>query len=496
MNVRFRTICALLLPILFLFSTGCDALSSDSSDESGVITLSGQVLNSETNNPIKNAFIRVFPYDLAFEATADGTYSFEVEIDSTMDLTVTASAEGYLNASLPVLALAGRTIEVPSFKLFQTAEEKATSGKASNIILLSQSQNSIGVRESGSVELSAMVFQLADSLGNPVVIDQSAEVHFRFGVQPGGGEFLSPAIGVTDNNGEITVNLSAGTKAGVVQIVAEATVDGRVIRSQPVAVSIHGGMPDQTHFSLGPVKRNFPGLNALGLSNPMNIIVGDKYSNPVRVGSSVYFDTSHGIVEGSTTTDDQGQGSVNLISANPLPPDGIAHVRAYTADDQQGVVSSVSAVIFSGTPVITVNPGTARVNQTYSYTVTDYNGNPLAEGTSIIVEVDGTAIKAAGHTSVLLDDTSFAGGINYENVVRGPGITEFTFRISEDVDPLNPEVPVVAIISIAVTGPNGSLEVVLGAGGEPYSRTDGVEMHRTSDGLFRFELSENPVERR
>ena len=175
-------------------------------------------------------------------------------------------------------------------------------------------------------------------------------------------------------------------------------------------------MPDQAHFSLGPAKRNFPGLNLFGTTNVISVIVGDKYSNPVRVGSSVYFDTSHGIIEGSTITNSQGQGSVTLISANPLPPDGIAHIRAFTAD--------------------------------------------------------------------------------YQHVVRGSGITEFTFRVIDNVDPLNPEVPVLEVITISVSGPNGSLEVVLGGSGAPYSRTDGVEMVRTTDGLYRFELAGNPIQQR
>ena len=495
MNVQSRTLFAILTLILVVFSTGCDVFSSKD-DDAGFVSLYGQVLNEETNNPVLGARIRVSPYDLLFEVGEEGRYSFDVEIDSTMELTLTASADGYTAISLPILALADRIIEVPTFKLKQIVSEQASSGKASSIILASQSVPSIGVRESGSQELAAIIFQLADSLGKPIVLDKSTEVRFRFGVQPGGGEYLSPSSVQTDNNGKAEVSISSGTKAGVVQIIAESTIDGRLIRSQPVAVTIHGGLPDQSHFSLGPARRNFPGLNAYGLTNLMSVIVGDKYSNPVRVGSSVYFETTHGVIEGSTVTDGQGLGGVNLLSANPLPPDGIAHITAYTADDQQNVVSSTIPVVFSGTPVITVNPGSASRNQTYNYTVTDYNGNPLAQGTNISVQAEGTAIKVGGHTSVGLDDTSFSGGIDYEHVVRGPGITQFTFRISDDIDPLNPETPVVDLISIKSSGPNGTLEVILGGAGAPFSRTEGVKMQLMPDGQFRFELNEKPKERR
>ena len=494
MNVRFRSIFTLLALIIVVFSTGCDVFSSKD-DGSGFVTLSGQVLNEATNNPISGAFIRVLPYDLLFEVTAEGTYSFDVEIDSTMELTVTATADGYQAVALPILALAGRVVEVPPFKLTQIVSEQATSGKASSIILESQTAAAIGVRESGSEELAAIIFQLADSLGNPIVLGQSTQVNFRFGVRPGGGEYLSPTSVKTDNNGQAMVNLSSGTRSGVVQVIAESTVGGRLIRSQPVGITIHGGLPDQTHFSLGPARRNFPGLNANGLVNPISVIVGDKYSNPVRIGSAVYFDTSHGVIEGSTVTDAQGQGGVNLLSGNPLPADGIAHIHAYTADDQQNVVSDTTPVVFSGTPVITVNPGSASRNTTYNYTVMDYNGNPLVQGTSISVQVEGTAIKSAGHVSVQLDDTAFIGGIDYEHVVRGPGITHFTFRVIDDVDPLNPETPTVDLISIKTSGPNGTLEVVMGGSGAPFSRTDGAQMRLMADGQYRFELSETTVNR-
>ena len=488
----FRSLAIVLLPVILL--AGCDALSSDD-DESGIVTLTGQVLNAVTNNPIPSAFVEVSPYNIFDEVDEEGRFMFEVEIDSTMDLQVSASADGFLSYELPVLATAGRTVTVPTFKLVQFVDDSPTSGQAASILLVDQSAQSIGVRESGSEEQVSLTFQLADSLARPVILDKKAQVNFRFGTQPGGGEFLSPAMAETDNNGIVTVVISSGTRSGIVQLMAESTIDGRVIRSQPVAITIHGGLPDQDHFSLGPASRNFPGLNAYGLANPIAVIVGDKYSNPARLGTSVYFETTHGVIGGSTTTDEAGQGSVILLSGNPLPADGIAHVTARTADDQQNEVSSVTPVIFSGTPVIGVSPATARVNQFYEVTVTDYNGNPLAAGTTIDVAVTGTAVRVGGNTSTSLDDSAFSGGIDYEHVVRGPGITQFNFVISEDIDPQNPEIPVVDAIEISVAGPNGRLSIVLGGSGEPVSQTEGAEMRRAADGTWQIALDPIAFER-
>ncbi|QXD16970.1 hypothetical protein GQ464_008560 [Rhodocaloribacter litoris] len=473
-----------LLPVVLLvgFFAGCDAFNNDSG---GIVTLSGQVLDAETNNPVSGAFVTIKPQNLLVETDSLGRYAVEIEIDSTMSLQVVAAKNGFNQASVTVQVLPDRLVEVPTLRITRIVDEEPVSGLASNILLLAQSTTSIGVKESGSEEVAKITFQVADSLGRPVILDKQARVRFTLGVRPGGGEFIFPESAPTDNNGQVTVNLSSGTKAGVVQIVAETEVEGRTIRSLPVSVSIHGGLPDQTHFSIGPARFNFPGLNTFGLTNAISVIVGDKYGNPVKPGTAVYFSTTHGIIEGSTQTDAQGRGSVSLISANPLPADGVAVITATTADENQNEVIGQTPVVFSGIPVVIVHPDTAALNQEYSLTVTDQNGNPLAQGTVISVRVEGTKVKGVGHTGVTLDDTKFIGGMAYENILRGPGITEFTFRAVEDRTLDEDGTPTVEAITIRVSGPNGALEIVLTASGEAQTRTEGATVERLGADVVR-----------
>lgn len=430
--------------------------------------LTGTVLNQETNNPVDGAFVRILPPDLLFEVDVDGSFDISVDIDSTMDLQVVAGSDGFGGTSVTILALAGRTIQVPTLRLEQVVASEPESGRAHSILLLQQSATVIGVREGGSEEIASMTFQVVDSIGRPVVLDNSTLVNFRFGVQPQGGESLAPASAATDNNGVVIVTLSSGTRAGVTQVVAETAVSGKTVRSQPVAISVHGGLPDQTHFSVGPAKFNFPGLNIFGVSNSIAIIAGDQYANPVRTGTAVYFTTTHGVVVGSVQTDPEGRGAVSLISANPLPADGIGIVTATTADKDNVQVLGRTPVIFSGIPVVTLSPLTVAVGTTYNFSVTDQNGNPLVEGTTIDADVQGTAVKAVGHTSLELPDSGFSGGMEWQNVIRGSGITNFVMRAVENVDPIasNPATPVVEAVIISVAGPNGRLEIVLGAAGK------------------------------
>lgn len=474
-----------------LLVSGCDALSSKD-EEGGMVILTGQVLNEETNNPVPNAFVRVLPFDLLFETDAEGQYSIEVEIDSTMDLQVRASKDGFTEETVTVLALAERTIAVPILRLNQTVEAEPTSGQPSNILLLGQSAQSIGVKESGAEEVASITFQVADSMGRPVVLDNQAQVNFRIAVGPGGGEFIFPTSAPTDNNGQATVNLSSGTRAGVVQIESVITLAGRTIRSKPVAIAIHGGLPDLEHFTLASDDINFPGLVEFGQTNGVGVILGDKYSNPVKPGTAVYFKSTHAVIGGSTLTDEAGQGGVTLTSANPLPlSNGIGVVTAETADENQQRIFRHIPVVFSGTPVVTIEPAFAALNQTYLVTITDGLGNPLAPGNNVSIRVEGTLVKAAGTTNTDIFDTpvSFLGGdpaspASYR-AVTGPGLTEFTFRAVEDLRLDEAGTPEVETITVRVSGPNvlnGTLELTLTAGGAA-TRTEGAVLRKLGNAI-------------
>jgi hypothetical protein len=156
-------------------------------------------------------------------------------------------------------------------------------------------------------------------------------------------------------------------------------------------------------------------------------------------------------------------------------------------------------VILSGVPVVSVSPTVARLGQTYTVTVVDQNGNPLAGGTTISVTAEGTRVKATGNTNVTLDDSAFldqngdGDALDYEDVVRGPGITQFTFRVVEDLNIEETGEPTIETITITVRGPNGAVELVLTAEGTVASPTDNavVEMRPAEDtAVVRLELDD------
>ena len=475
-----------------LLLAGCDAFSSGT--DGGTVTLVGVVVDQQ-QNPIEGAFVEVQPGNESGLTDAAGAYSIQVEIDSTTNVTVTATQTGFNSRSVSVLAVADREVTVPDLELFSTGGTGGTgqtgeSGQASNLLLRGQSGSSIGVTESGSVEIAQLDFQAVDSTGRPITLGQSIDISFEFGEQPGGGEFLYPTTVATNNEGVARVNLSSGTISGVVQVVAVATVNGNQIRSLPVAISIHGGHPAQSHFTLGPQSYNFPGFLRFGLAHGIGVLVGDQWSNPARPGTSVYFSANYGVIEGSTLTDDEGMGGVSYFSGNPLPLSsrGVIQITASTADKDQVEVTSTAPLLMTGAPIITITQTASTQDpflRAYDYTVYDFNLNPMAEGTNISVSATGNKIKTAGNVDTRLGDTVFIddgdGEWDYDDVIRGPGITDFSFVVVEDFENDSDDPPSLASITISVSGPNGDLTVSIGESGQIVAAPDDVEV--AQDGL-------------
>jgi len=446
----------IFIALLSLIMVGCKkAVEPEAEKQLKTVTLKGQVLESATNAPLQNAVVRVLGITPTLIAYTDslGKYEFQFEIESEIEVQLVAFKEGYDPDTINVLVVPGRVVEVPAFMLQRVVSEVPTSGEPASIVLVSQSSKNIGVKGSGSVETAQMVFEVQDSSGKPVDLAHSVEVNFKIGSGPGGGEFVYPPKARTDSKGRVTVNIVSGTKAGVVQIVAESFIGTKVIRSLPVVIVIHGGLPDSAHFSIAPEKLNFPGYNIFGLTNKITAYVGDKYGNPVKPGTAVYFTTTGGIIEGSVLTDDRGQGSVNLISAEPRPVHpilgpGYAVITATTADENQNTIKAETIVLFSGIPQISIEPIIFDIpnlgSQVFNYTVSDQNGNPLAGGTTITVSIDGKDVRALGDLNITLPDT------------RDRSWTRFSFAI-QDTTADTTQRPI--LIRISTTGPNGSATV-------------------------------------
>ncbi len=433
---------------------GCESpTESEEPEASDLVTLSGLVLNNSTDMPIENAIIKIGEVSPEIIEMTDslGQFSMELSVSSSMDIDVIAFKESYVPDTTAVLAVPGRSIDIPTFRLLPTAHTPNTSAEAASISLSSQSAQRIGVHESGAAETVKLTFVVLDSSGIPIDADHSVEVSFSIGSGPDGGEFIYPSKTNTSDIGLASVYLTSGTKAGVVQVIAETIEGGSSIRSQPVAIAIHGGLPDAAHFSLAADVLNIPGYNHFGVTDILTAFVGDKYGNPVKEGTAIYFTTTGGIIQGSAMTNELGQASVNLISAEPRPEHptlgpGFATVTASSVNEEQSSISSDAIVLFSGIPTISIEPTAFNIpnggSQLFNYTVCDQNLNPLTSGTSISVTVDGELVEIRGATDETLPDT------------QSRYYTNFSFTLAD----ANADTVVAKSIYIKVStaGPNGS----------------------------------------
>lgn len=461
---------------IFVFIIACESTSATAEPER--IAVSGVVLNQANNEPLSNVIVRQLePKPEQYVTTNEqGEYTINVPVDSLISVRISYILEGFNTREVTLTAIPGRDISVPITRLISETSGPDTepnpdpgddpspdpdrvSGTAASISLVSLSHESVVVFESGQNQQSTLVFTVTDSVGVAVDINNITQVSFSLGGNPGGGIQLSPSFGTTNVNGQVSTILTAGTISGVAQVIATINkTDGTVIRSRPISVIIRSGLPNLDHFSIAPSFINIPGYNIFGLELEITAFVGDQYGNVVAPGTSVYFTTNGGLIEGSSLTDQKGRATTTLITALPRPShpnlgEGFATVRARTINNANQNIEATTLVLFSGVPTISASPNVVNVpnggSQTINFTVSDQNGNPLASGTNITVDVEGENMRVIGDVDNDLPDT----------MAKGVGATEFQFTIV-DADAAN-EVEEPVQVTIETTGPNGTAKLTL-----------------------------------
>tara|TARA_R110000868_G_scaffold304437_29_gene565534 strand:+ start:9257 stop:10729 length:1473 start_codon:yes stop_codon:yes gene_type:complete len=469
-NYSYTFLCLLL----FLALSNCE--TSSSNDE---ISISGIVVDGNSGNPISEAIVKITSpneiADLSVITSSDGIFSFnQLSISDPSDVLLSIRKTGYNSKSVTVAVSSGLDIELEN-PVSLTAEVidgggdndgvSGTPTGAAAIILDKISEETINIKESGGIANSSFTFQVQDSAGRSLNLSNTELVTFSIINGPGGGEGITPIEVNTNGNGTVTSNLFSGNKAGVVQIQAEIIRDDLtpplIIRSRPVSITIHGGFPDENHFSIAPAKYNFEGYSINGNTNELTVILGDEFSNPVKPGTAVYFNSTGGIIEGSGSgnTNSQGFVSVNLISGEPRPSDsqtidgvafprlGLATLTAQTVNTTNDIIEKSVNVIFSTSgAIITANPTTFDIpaggGATFDFTVTDLNGNPMAAGTTISINA-GEGMEVTGDNEVTLGN----------HIFPGSGSTDFTFSIRDTDEESNAAADL--SIKITVVSPGG-----------------------------------------
>ena len=331
-----------------------------------------------------------------------------------------------------------------------TIDVKFVSEAAAHIEVVSVEPAALGVRGAGDIETAVVVCLVRDRNGIPLDADHTATLGFH--IEPVGGHTdatVYPASATTNEQGQARTTVNAGIESGAVEVYASSGA----LWSEPIRVAIHGGPPDPQHFSIAFDRVNIAGLKYFGIHDAVTAYVYDEHGNPVPEGTRVWFSATHGGVQGSAGTNDHGEATVDLITAEPAPWDsGFGWVTAQTIDADGGwFTTDPGRVLWSGDTRIVItepDPGFDMANGgsiAIAFRVYDQNENPLTQGTAILVTT--TAGKVVGDIDTVLPDT------------QSQGYTYFSVVLADD-DVQTDEVSAVTV-SIKVTSQNGNLSTTL-----------------------------------
>ena len=468
---------SLLLISSFVLFNSCDT----SGEDDAIIT--GQVSDANTGDPISGATVRInSPEELIDFALSDDLGNYQIDglnVNDAIDVTLTASATDFNPQTRTTTLTPGVVRELDFDELTPEGSDGGgnegggdeVSGEpegAAAIILESISTEAINIAQTGGEISSRFTFSVVDSAGRAINSDGAVNVQFSILKGPGGGETVIPASVTTNADGQAVTSLFSGDSAGVVRVRAlvERTDIGLTIVSDPVLVAINGGFPAPDRFFVASANSNLEGFGLISGNNSSleyEIVasVGDKFGNPVKSGTAVDFRTvGAGIIEGSALTNEFGTAIVLLRPDGSRPTTdplgtGFFTVRAKTVDENNDFVSKELKLLFTTSQAnITINPTTVNIpadgSQSFSYTVTDLNGNPMSAGSQISVSV-ATGLEASGDVGFSLNDFT----------TTGPGRTEFGFTVS-DTDDENGDVVGTSItitVSSASTGSTTSLTI-------------------------------------
>lgn len=464
MKKRFALVAFFKLLALYCLLVVNQSCNNNPLVPSDTAIIEGKVVEEGNLRPIKDVLVGSNSFVETALTDENGAYSLGVQLPDSNDKVVSLSfsKSGFSTGIASGIVIEnGKRANIPDAVLTKSGDgPTGSSGPASNVVLINIQTSNIFVKGSGANETSDATFEVRDANGVPVDLEHQVKVCFQIKGGPNGGEFVAPDTALTDNNGKVITTVNSGTMAGALQIVAE--VVGTSIASAPVPISIHGGLPDINHFSVVAAKLNFAGYNIFGLENSITVFVGDKYSNPVPPGTSIQFQSTGGIIEGSALTNELGIASVSLISAAPQPQGvaeaafpfnqrGFALVTAQTVDENQQAISKSAIVLFSGiTQITNLNSTTpfsltANSSQRFTFTVSDQNSNPLVAGTNINVQTNNGRVD--GDTNVSLVDT------------QSRGATQFSFVLTNsDPDKIEGAVADVTV-TITVSSQNGAARI-------------------------------------
>jgi hypothetical protein len=458
----FVLISVVIVAVLFLNSCKEDTEPTGPSARITRATIAGTVRDSRNGSPLSGANVNLALLSKGIDVTkttgTSGGFTFTVDLGDTLSAsaTLTITKSGYKDKVSDVSLIPGKSTTLPDF----TVERDTTTGiggggggtggttYANTIAFISAVPTQLSVRGVGGNETSIITFEARDSFGIAIDFDHKDTISLKlFGSPVSGGAYVSPSRVLTNASGRIATTVNSGTQSGPLQIVATMKRRGfaDTITSQPARLIVSGGLPDQRYFSIAARPVNIAGLFLNGETSSIEVLVGDRFGNPVPAGTAVYFHTNIGVITTNTGfTDENGYAQVTLFSGNPRGgADAKDSVFGRTIGENGAVVQGNLQMLFSGPPdtikVIGTPADTISAGECNSIfiKVSDINGNPIVGGSTITPTLQTESEVTVSPSSYRVPDSQ----------TSGPGGTDFLFTIC---DVLEDPAPVGGAVTIYI----------------------------------------------
>ncbi len=255
-------------------------------------------------------------------------------------------------------------------------------------ITLSVSPNSIPANGQASLAITAT---LRDSTG--AAVDRGTTVEFSTTLGTFPNESTTYSTSTPNESGTVTVSLISGTTAGTARV---------TVKSNNITQTFDVEFTVQVVGSIEVISGS-PQLLADGVSQTeISATVKDTNNHNMPDGTTVFFSTDLGTLSADSATTTNGQATVTLTSSTLV---GTATITATTA-----FVSGDTTVIFVpgdvGNISLTATPSNLTADgystSTIRATVTDANGNLVADGKSIsFTVVTGTGTLSANTATTI-----------------------------------------------------------------------------------------------
>ena len=242
-----------------------------------------------------------------------------------MSADLATTTNGFASATFTALELPGTaTVEVSVGAINNSVDILINATQPAALQFISADPQRIALQGSGGNESSDVTFKVVDGNGQAV---QGVSVAVNIEKGPNGGEYIDDdatpkTIEISSNaDGLAVVTLRSGTIPGAVTLKGTITVDGVTFSTNASVVSIGGGVPTSSRFSISADPLNIPGLNENGVTTDITAWMSDRYGNyNILEGTTVSFwsETALSVNASVATADENGAATVTARTQHPV----------------------------------------------------------------------------------------------------------------------------------------------------------------------------------